>query len=86
MHHVMICVEKPKSTQDLAEWNKWLPFFDALQKQPELTKGTRNPVENVWLVPLDNSLTQITGFRSLLREYGLKHQFFLMSDEPRTWG
>jgi hypothetical protein len=85
MNHVLICVEKPKNNESLGDWNKWLPFLDALHKQPELTAGTKNPVENVWLIPLDSGLKQVTGFLALFRDYQLKYTVHLLDNEPKVW-
>jgi len=83
MNHVIVCVEKPKNPENAAEWDRWFPFVDELKRTPALTAGTQNPIENVWLFPLDNGLKALPGFLHSLQSRRLKHKILLLDNDPK---
>ena len=61
------------------------PGSDDLREKPELTAGAQNPVENVWLIPLDSGLKALAGFLQLFRERRLKHTILLLEGQLKIW-
>ena len=84
--HLLICVEKPKTADERndRDWPLWRLLLERstrLLSEP----GTvlEKPTENVWLLPLNESLLLATKLIALCEDSELPYKIYLLNDAPK---
>jgi hypothetical protein len=83
--YIMVCVEKPKTSNERTDqdWPRWHILLEQSTKLL-LVPGLKieQPIENIWLIPVNESLLLASKFLELCSASGLAYKVFWMESHP----